>query len=158
MVVEILIAYHLVLLGQNTFGLIIDNSVNKKSPFQVWHVLKPFYYGCITSRMFTFHTFELHHGLKICCACPCIVWMVRFHQVSHSNQDTQISIKCYHKALKRWFSLETKGLRGHCINWLVWKLTKIMAQHYMHQAKMKRQGFIKNKVMAWLCGGKCWQN
>jgi hypothetical protein len=25
-----------------------------------------------------------------------------------------------------------------------------MAQHYMHQAKMKRQGFIKNKVMAQL--------
>jgi len=25
-----------------------------------------------------------------------------------------------------------------------------MAHHYMHQTKMKRQGFIKNKVMVWL--------
>jgi len=25
-----------------------------------------------------------------------------------------------------------------------------VAQHYMHQAKMKRQGFIYNKVMVWL--------
>jgi len=50
--------------------------------------------------------------------------------------------------LKCWFSLETEGLRGHHINWLMWRLTTIMAQHYMHHAEMKRQGFIKNKVMA----------
>jgi len=30
------------------------------------------------------------------------------------------------------------------------ELTTIVAQHYMYQAKMKRQGFIKNKVMAQL--------
>jgi hypothetical protein len=28
------------------------------SPFQVWHVLKPFCYGCTTSCMFTFHTYS----------------------------------------------------------------------------------------------------
>jgi len=26
----------------------------------------------------------------------------------------------------------------------------IMAQHYLHRAEMKRWGFIKNKVVAWL--------
>ncbi len=64
------IIYNLMLFGQDIFGLIIAYSVNKGSPFQVWHVLNPFCYGCISSCMFIFHTFELHHGLKVCCACP----------------------------------------------------------------------------------------
>jgi hypothetical protein len=51
-----LIIYNLVLLGQDIFGLIIANSVNKGFPFQVWHVIKPFCYKCITSYMFIFHT------------------------------------------------------------------------------------------------------
>jgi hypothetical protein len=74
--------------------------------------------------------------------------MVGFRRVPHSNQDTQASIKSYHRALKCWFSFKTKGLKRHHIEWLVWRLTTTMARHYMHQAKMKRQGFIKNKVMA----------
>ncbi len=49
---KVLITYNLVLLGQDTFGLIIANYINKWSPLQVWHNLKPFCYGC----MFTFHT------------------------------------------------------------------------------------------------------
>jgi len=57
MVVKILITYHLVLFGQNIFGLNIANSISKGSPFQVWHVLKPFCYGCVTSCMFIFHTY-----------------------------------------------------------------------------------------------------
>jgi len=76
--------------------------------------------------------------------------MVGFRRVPRLNQDTQASIEFYHGALKRWFSLETKGLRGCHIDWLVWRLTTTMAQHYMHQAKMMRQGFITNKVMAQL--------
>jgi hypothetical protein len=31
----------------------------------------------------------------------------------------------------------------------------IVAQHYMHQAKMKRQGLIKNKVVGMTCDHKC---
>jgi hypothetical protein len=65
----------------------------------------------------------------------------------HSNQNTQANIECYHKALKCWFSLKTKGLRGHRIDWLMWRLTMTMARHYMHQVDMNKQGFIKNKVM-----------
>ncbi len=76
--------------------------------------------------------------------------MGRFCRVPHSNQNTQASVKSYHKALKHWFSLETKGLMGCHINWLVWRLTMTMARHYMHQAEMKKQRFIKNKVMAQL--------
>ncbi len=65
----------------------------------------------------------------------------------HSNQDTQASIESYHGALKHWFSLETKGLQGRQINWLVWRLTRTVAKHYMHTTKMKKRGFIKNKVV-----------
>ncbi len=78
------------------------------------------------------------------------LWMVGLCWVPNSNQDTQASIEFYHGALKQWFSFETKSIRGHCIDWLVWKLIMTMAQHYMHQVGMKRQGFIKNKVVAWL--------
>jgi hypothetical protein len=67
-----LITYNLMLLGQDTFGLIIGNSVSKRSPFQVWHNFKPFCYGCITWMHVHFsHILELHHELKVCCACPC---------------------------------------------------------------------------------------
>jgi len=64
----------------------------------------------------------------------------------HSNQDTQVNIESYHGVLKHWFSLETKALKGHRIDWLVWKLTTKVAQHYMHTFEMKKKGFIKNKV------------
>jgi hypothetical protein len=32
----------------------------------------------------------------------------------------------------------------------MWRLTTTVARHYMHQAEMKKEGFIKNKVMAQL--------
>ncbi len=51
-------------------------------------------------------------------------WMVGLCQVPHSNQDTLISIESYHGALKCWFSLETKGLKGHCI-----QLVSVEANH-----------------------------
>jgi hypothetical protein len=47
------------------------------------------------------------------------LWMVGFRRVPHSNHDTQTSIESYHGALKHWFSLETKRLRGRQIDWLV---------------------------------------
>ncbi len=69
---KILITYNLVLFGKDIFGLIIANLVSKRSPFQVRHNLKPFYYGCITWMHVHFsHIFKLHHGLKVCYACPC---------------------------------------------------------------------------------------
>jgi len=40
------------------------------------------------------------------------LWMVGLQRVPHSNQDTQASIESNHGALKRWFSLEIKGLQG----------------------------------------------
>jgi len=76
--------------------------------------------------------------------------MVGLCWMPHPNQDSQASIKSYDGALKRWFYFETKALRGCYIDQLVWKLTMIVAWHYMHQTKMKRQGFKKNKVVAWL--------
>ncbi len=57
-------------------------------------------------------------------------------------------MKSYYGALEHWFFLETKGLKGRLIDWLVWRLTTTMTWHYMHQVEKKRQGFIKNKVMA----------
>ncbi len=69
---KFLITYNMVLLGQDTFGLYIVNSIGKWSPFQVWHNLKCFCYGCITWMHVHFlHIIELHRGLKICCSCAC---------------------------------------------------------------------------------------
>ncbi len=104
-------------------------------------------HGC----MFTFHTYlDYIMGWKYVVHVHVELWMVGLCWVPHLNQDTQASIKSYHGVLKCWFSLETKGLKGHRINWLVWRLTTIVARHYMHQVEMKRRGFIKNKVMTWL--------
>jgi hypothetical protein len=75
------------------------------------------------------------------------LWMVGVRRVPHSNQDTQVSIESYHSALKRWLVLDTKGLRGCRIDWLVWRLTTTIACHYMHTLEMKKKGFIKYKVM-----------
>ncbi len=74
--------------------------------------------------------------------------MVGLCHIPHLNQDTQSSIESYHGALNFLLYLEIKSLKGRHINWLVWKLTTIVAQHYMHQVEMKIQGFIKNKGMA----------
>ncbi len=75
------------------------------------------------------------------------LWMVGVQRVPHSNQDTQASIESYHGALKCWLALDTKGLRGRRIDWLVWWLITTIARHYMHTLEMKKNGFIKNKVM-----------
>jgi hypothetical protein len=75
------------------------------------------------------------------------LWMVGVQRMPHSNQDTQTNIESYHGALKRWLSLDTKGLKGHRIYWLVWRLTTTIAHHFMHTLEMKKWGFIKNKVM-----------
>jgi hypothetical protein len=91
----------MVLFGQDTFELIIANLVNKRSPFHVWHNLKPFCYGCITwIRIHFSHIFELHHGLKVCCACPCKTldgWALSGPTL---KQNTQASIESYHGVLK----------------------------------------------------------
>jgi len=42
---------------------------------------------------------------------------------------------------------DTKGFKGRRIDWLVWRLTTTIAHHYMHTLKMKKKGFIKNKVV-----------
>jgi len=90
---RVLIPYNLVLLGQDIFGPIIANSIsNLLLNFQIWHVLKPFSYGCITSCMLTFHTYTNYiMGCKLCMSMQSF-WMVGLHQVLHSNQDTQVSI------------------------------------------------------------------
>jgi hypothetical protein len=75
------------------------------------------------------------------------LWMVGVQKVRHSNQDTQASIESYHGALKRWLALDIKCFRRRRIDWLVWRLTITIAHHYMHTLKMKKKGFIKNKVM-----------
>jgi hypothetical protein len=88
-----LITYNLLLFGQDIFGLIIANLVSKGSPFQVWHVLKPFCYGCITSCMFTFHTYLNYiMGWKYVVHVHEELWMVGVHWVPHLNQDTQVNI------------------------------------------------------------------
>jgi hypothetical protein len=48
------------------------------------------------------------------------LWMVGVQKMPHSNQDTQARIESYHGSLKHWLALDTKGLRGRRIDWLVW--------------------------------------
>jgi len=43
--------------------------------------------------------------------------------------------------------LETKGLQGRQIDWVVWRLTTTVARHYMHTVEMKKRLFIRNKVV-----------
>ncbi len=72
MVVESFDNLQLGVVRTNFFRFIIANLLSKGFPFQVWHNLKPFCYGCITWMHVHFsHIFELHHGLKVCGACPC---------------------------------------------------------------------------------------
>jgi hypothetical protein len=66
---------------------------------------------------------------------------------AHSNQNTQANIESYHGALKHRFALNTKGVKGHKINWFVWQLTTTIARHYMHTLEMKKISFMKYKVM-----------
>jgi hypothetical protein len=75
------------------------------------------------------------------------LWMAGVRRMPHSNQNTQVSIESYHGVLKHWLALDTKGLKGCRIDWLVWRLTTTIARHYMHTLEMKKKGFIKNKVM-----------
>jgi hypothetical protein len=67
---------------------------------------------------------------------------------AHSNQDTYVNIESYHGALKRWFVFDTKGLREHRIDWLVWRLTTTIACHYMHTLEMEKKRFHK-KTKLW---------
>jgi hypothetical protein len=48
------------------------------------------------------YIFKLHHGLKVCCACPCRALDGWLCQIPHSNQDTQPSMESYHGVLKHW--------------------------------------------------------
>ncbi len=106
------------------FGLIIANTISKRSPFQIWHNLKPFCYGCITWMHVHFsHIFELHHGLKVCCACPC--------RALDGWASLGLTLKSRHTNLHRVLSWGfkmlviswTKDSKGCCIDWLVWRLT-----------------------------------
>jgi hypothetical protein len=71
----------------------------------------------------------------VCCRTIVDDWSSR---LLHSKQDTQASIESYHGDLKHWFSFETKGLKRCHIDWLVWRLTITIAQHYMHTIEMKK--------------------
>jgi hypothetical protein len=44
------------------------------------------------------------------------LWTMDVQKMPHSNQDPQANIESYHDVLKRWFALNTKGLRGRRID------------------------------------------
>jgi hypothetical protein len=74
--------------------------------------------------------------------------------MSHSNQDTQVSIESYHGTLKHWFSLETKGFKGYQIDWLVWRMIITITQHYMDTFEMKKK-VHKKEGCGTYCENKC---
>jgi hypothetical protein len=68
----------------SAFGPIIVNLVNNLFPSK---------YGCIISCMLTFHAYSIYvMGSKYVVHVHVELWMVRLHQMSHSNQNTQASI------------------------------------------------------------------
>jgi hypothetical protein len=73
------------------------------------------------------------------------LWMVGVRRVPLSNQDTQTNIESYHGALKHWLALDTKGLRAHRIDWLVWRLTTTIACHLHAHIGNEEKGFHKKQ-------------
>jgi hypothetical protein len=66
-----------------------------------------------------------------------------------------VNIEFHHGTLKRWFSFEIKGLKGCQIDWLVWRLTTIVAWHYMHTSKLKKKRVHKKQGYGMYCENKC---
>ncbi len=56
---------------------------------------------------------------------------------------TKTPIEFYHGTLKHWFSFETMGLQRRRIDWLTWRLTTMVARHYMHTFEMKKNWIHK---------------
>ena len=75
----------------------------------------------------------------------CFIDIMGHRQNPHSNQDTQTSIASYHAVLKRWMKIDNHQLRGHRINFLVWRLTTSVFIHYMYNHGRKLNGFVFNK-------------
>ncbi len=93
------------------FGLNIANSISKGSPFQVWHLFKPFCYGCIISCMFNFHTYSNYiMGWKYVVHVHAKLWMVGFVVCCIQIKTHKPAYSLIIGALKCWFSLETKGV------------------------------------------------
>ncbi len=114
---RILITYNLVLLRQDFLGPIIANSISnlllsKYGMFLSLLIMDPLQVACW---LFT-HTQISSWVVSMLCMSMQNFWTVGLHQMSHSNQDTQVSIEFYHGAVNCWFSFETKGLKGCCIN------------------------------------------
>ncbi len=58
----------------------------------------------------------------------CILFLIWFFFMSFTFKPKHSNIiKSYHGALKHWLSLEIKGLKMRCSDWLVWRLTTTIA-------------------------------
>jgi len=55
-----------------------------------------------------------------------------------------MNIESYHGVLKRWFALNTKGLRGRNIDWLVWQLATTIAYLSFFILKYNNRPNLKN--------------
>ncbi len=67
------------------------------------------------------------------------LWMVGVRRMPRSNQNTQANIESYHGALKCWFALDTKSLKGRRIDWLVWRLTTTIVPLHAHIGNEKKR-------------------
>jgi hypothetical protein len=96
-------------------------------------------FGLITNN---FVSDTIYHSIQICfvimlfilvhCVYVCRIMDGGCLNSAPFNQDTQANIESYHGALKHWLALNTKGVIGCRIDWLVWRLTTTIAHHYMH--------------------------
>ena len=73
------------------------------------------------------------------------LYLIGHRRHHHSNQDTQSNIEGYHGALKRWMLVDNRDRRGRRIDFLVWRLTNPVVDHYMYLQGQKVNGYIRNK-------------
>lgn len=72
-------------------------------------------------------------------------WSVKDSMCQHG--DSMKHYKPYHGALKIWLILNTHGLWGRKVDWLMWWLTNLVAIHYMYMQYKKINGLVLNKVV-----------
>jgi hypothetical protein len=109
-----------------------------------YRVVIPHYHANPTSSFLWLFLKQHNLLMQVCVVVK--LCMVNLWQLSHSNQNTQASIiimGIVKVVVLPW----DKRTRRQWVDQLVWRLITTITQHYMHVVKMKKQGFIKSKVM-----------
>ena len=72
------------------------------------------------------------------------MWVNRYRNISHANQDTNAAVESYHAILKAIFRTSRQKFDGRRVNWLVYHLVKHVLVQYLYDVQCKLYRFIKN--------------